>query len=145
MMPIKYIFALPETLIVTYTPSPLPPAITSEVTLISVIPNTPHLSTEIVWDSTQTPLLKTNGYSTFDLIESTKSTSSSEKSSTVDSNSSSHERLDGRGGNAKPSKLEIAGIVIGILVGLVTTVATVWMCVRGRHIFVKHERPSGCL
>ncbi|KAH7339251.1 hypothetical protein BKA66DRAFT_581779 [Pyrenochaeta sp. MPI-SDFR-AT-0127] len=117
LIPIPLFFGLPQTSVVYFTPTPPPPAYTLVVTSFKTEdPTAPVISTKLVpYSSKRVP-------------------SSPTDAPNADENTSSSANDNG-GRNNELSKLEVAGIVIGITVGLITGAATVWMCIRGGRGF----------
>jgi hypothetical protein len=116
-VPVKMMLALADTIVVIYTEPPLPPAVSSVYTTKVIVYTGPIVSTQIVTQTEGQP-------STENLW------ASSSREARIPGESSSNGISGGSGENGL-SKLEIVGTVIGIVLGLITTVATVWICVRG--------------
>ena len=114
-----------ETSVVTYTePAPLPTA-SSVLTTFLFIPTAPIVSTKLV---TQIGGLYPASSSSED-SSGTRSGSSDTGGGKVNDRD-----VSGSDGEKGLSTLEVVGIIIGIVVDLVTTVATVWMCLRGGRV-----------
>lgn len=120
-LPLRLIRALPETLVVTYVPPPPSesPAVTLVETLVKSTPEPAFTSTLVVHYSAPPRAATSTKFVYEDSIDDGQSDSKPEA------------RSDGKQGL---TTIELVGIIIGILTGLITTVATVWMCVvRGRR------------
>ncbi len=115
-----------ETLVVTYK-EPAPPTVISTVfTTYQTVQTEPIVSTRIVTEVEGSPPTKTIN----SLGTDTKLPSGDDETSRSSESSGGG---GGGGGKGELTQLEIAGIVIGIVLGIITTLATVWMCLRGRR------------
>ncbi|KAK3990396.1 hypothetical protein QBC44DRAFT_394298 [Cladorrhinum sp. PSN332] len=119
-MPKRLMSAFGETTVVVVTQSPPAPGITSVFikSLVETqgVPMSTHIVTQVVGGSGSSNL----GESTGGNVDETP----------ADGGSSNTKTDDGSDGEKSLSKLEVVGIVLGIIFGLITTVATVWVCVR---------------
>lgn len=119
VIPLGYIYALAETLVVTLTPSTLSPAVSSTATAFVTIQTAPDVRTEVVYVSSADNEKASR--------VTTGSGDSTGEGSTQTSNSASSSGKD----TGALTQLEIMGIVIGIITALITMVVTVWMCAKG--------------
>ncbi|KAK0752447.1 hypothetical protein B0T18DRAFT_404897 [Schizothecium vesticola] len=123
---VSRIGARAQTVVVTYTEPPPPPAVSSVVTARQTILTEPIVSTLRV---TRTQAGN---------VEPGTTTTGSSPGSSIDAGLGGDGGSSSGSGNSAASKgdlsqLEIAGIVIGIVFGIISALATLWMCLRGRR------------
>jgi len=113
-----------QTLVVTLTESDLPSAFTSVVTTRQTVISEPIVSNR-----------KLNGTESSETTRTESSLGISTASTTNDSRTDAGraDNVNATGVNGDLSQLEIAGIAIGIILGIITAIATVWMCIRARR------------
>lgn len=126
ILPIRYIHALAESVIVTYTqPAPSTDVPVVVVTTFMSVQAVPAATIVTVYDNNSRPSVQPISPTTV----ATVNDNNSQSTATSGSQSSSDQPATGGGGGG-PTKLELVGIIVGIIGGIITTVATVWMCLR---------------
>ena len=111
-----------QMVVVTYTESPPPPASSLVVTMRETILTEPIVST-----------LRVTQTQAGNVEPGTTTAGSSRVSSNDDGLGGGGDNDSGSStaGKGNLSQLEIAGIVIGIVFGIISALATLWMCMRG--------------
>lgn len=120
LMPKRLIYALPNSIIETYTAPPDPTGASIIVTATIVEPGAPGVVIHTVFD---------DGSRTSPTSQTARTT----KSTTANVDAKSNDQLPPAQSSGKDgglTLLEKVGIILGIFTGVITTVATVYMCHR---------------
>ena len=122
----KIIWGMPVTSEVTFTASALAPGGMSVATAVVIVTGGRT--------STAVETVPPPGFTPVSDDDADSTTSSFISGSTDDANTGGVQPRNQDDESSKLSTLETAGIVLGIVVGLITMIATVYMCAKGHRV-----------